>query len=460
METRKDNIQFYKNVFKVLLPIALQNIITNFVSLLDNLMIGQVGTEQMSGVAIANQLFFVFNLCIFGGLAGAGIYTAQFFGKGDNKGICHTVRMKIYIGILTSVIFALVLWMIGGNLVNTFLHEGNEGLDLALTYTHGMSYMHIMMIQLLPFAFIQIYASTLREAKETMLPMIASIAAVLVNLVGNYILIFGKFGAPEMGVEGAAIATVIARFTEMGILVIYSHVKKARFPFFADLYKSLKVSGMVVKGVVRKGSLLLINELLWSSGMTVLTQCYSLRGLEVVSAINISQTISNLFMCGVFACGSTINVMVGQQLGAGKLREAVDTSRRITILSVLLCIVVGGLLALCARPLANFYNTTDTVKSIASSLMIVVACVMPLNAYTNACYFTLRSGGKVVITFLFDSIATWCGYVVVAFCLTRFTALPIIPVYILVNCVEILKCILGFFMVRSKTWVVNLVADQ
>lgn len=458
--SKTGNIQFYKNVFKVLLPIALQNIITNFVSLLDNIMIGQVGTEQMSGVAIANQLFFVFALCIFGGLAGAGIYTAQFYGKGDNRGICQTVRMKIYIGILTAAVFAVILWSFGGSLINTFLHEGNEGLDLALTFTHGMSYMKIMMIQLLPFAFIQIYASTLREAKETVLPMVASIVAVFVNLIGNYILIFGKFGAPELGVEGAAIATVIARFAEVGILVVYAHVKKAKFPFFAEVYRSFRVAAPIVKGILRKGSLLLVNELLWSSGMTFLNQCYSLRGLEVVSAINISSTISNLFMCGVFACGSTINIMVGQLLGAGELDEAVKTSKRITVLSVLMCIVVGVALALCARPLAGLYNTTDTVKDLASSLMLVVSCVMPLNAFTNACYFTLRSGGKVVITFLFDSVATWCGYVVVAFCLTRFTSLPIIPVYILVNCVEILKCIAGFFMVRSRTWVVNLVADK
>jgi len=290
--------------------------------------------------------------------------------------------------------------------------------------------------------------------------MIASIVAVFVNLVGNWILIFGHLGAPELGVEGAAIATVIARFAECGILVIYSHVNSRRFPFFARLYRSFKVAGSVVRGVTRKGAVLLLNELLWSSGMTTLNQCYSLRGLEVVSAINISSTISNLFMCGIFACGSTINILVGQHLGAGRLDEAVTTSKKISILSVLMCVVIGVLLAVCARPIADFYNTTDNVKALAADFMLVVACSLPLLAYTNACYFTLRSGGKVLITFLFDSVATWCGYFVVAFCLTRFTDLPILPIYILVNCVEILKAIAGFFMVRSKVWVVNLVADQ
>ena len=437
----------------------LQNVVTNLVNLLDNIMIGQVGTEQMSGVAIANQLFFVFNLAIFGGLAGAGIYTAQFRGKGDDRGICHTVRMKIYIGLVVTAVFAIVLLSAGGFLVNGFLHEGSEGLDLSLAYGHAMDYMHIMMIQLLPFAFIQVYASTLREVNETVLPMISSFASVLINLVGNYILIFGKFGAPALGVEGAAIATVIARFAECAILVVYSHSRTGRFPFFGELYRSFTVSKAVVTGVIRKGAILLINETLWSSGMAVLNQNYSLRGLEVVSAVNIASTINQLFLCGIISCGAVINIMVGQELGAGRLEGAVKTARRLTILSVSLGVLVGGLLALCSGWLADYYNTTDSIKQLASSMMIVLACQLPFSAFSNSCYFTLRSGGKVLITFLFDSIATWGGYVVVAFCLTRFTALPILTIYILVNCVEILKGISGFFLIRSKVWVVNLVQD-
>jgi len=450
---------FYKNVFKILIPIVLQNVVTNLVNLLDNIMIGQVGTEPMSGVAIANQLFFIFNLGIFGGLAGAGIYTAQFRGKEDDRGICHTVRMKIYIGLIVSAVFAAVLFLGGSDLVSAFLHEGNEGLDLSVAYGHAMDYMHIMMIQLIPFAFIQVYASTLREVNETVLPMISSIAAVLINLVGNYILIFGKFGAPALGVEGAAIATVIARFAECAILVIYSHVKADRFPFFKELYRSFKVSKAVVSGILRKASLLLVNEVLWSGGMAMLNQSYSLRGLEVVSAVNIASTINQLFMCGVFSCGSVINIIVGQHLGAGRTDEAVVTAKKITRLSVLLSLVVGALLVLCARAMTDFYNTTDTVKSLATSMMIILACQLPFSAFSNSCYFTLRSGGKVFLTFLFDFIATWGGYVVLAFCLTRFTVLPIITIYMLVNSVEILKSVAGFFMVRSKIWVVNLVQD-
>ena len=189
--------EFYKAVLRIMLPIMLQNAITTFVSLLDNIMVGQVGTEQMSGVAIANQILFIFNLCIFGGLSGIGIYTAQFYGKEDHDGIRHTMRAKLYTAVIITILFAAVLFIGGSSFVSSFLHEGSEGLDLALTYKHGMSYMHIMMLQLLPFALGQAYASTLRECSEAVTPMKASMIATLINLVGNYILIFGHFGAPR-----------------------------------------------------------------------------------------------------------------------------------------------------------------------------------------------------------------------------------------------------------------------
>ncbi len=451
--------QFYKRVFTVMAPVLLQNVVTMFVNLLDNIMVGQVGTEPMSGVAIANQLLFVFNLCIFGGLAGAGIYTAQFFGKGDKKGIRDTIRIKLVIAVAAAILFALIFWIGGRDLITAFLHEGNEALDLEATFTHSFNYLHIMMLQLLPFAFSQVYASSLRETNDTAFPMRASIIAVVVNLVGNYILIFGKFGAPALGAEGAAIATVIARFAECAILIIHTHSNKEKFPFFTGLYKSLKVPATLIKEVAKKGTPLLINEVLWSAGMAMQNQCYSVRGLEVVSATNISSTISNLFFSATMATGSAIAIMIGQRLGAGKTEEAVKEDKQIIFLSIIMSIVLGGALALAAPLITSIYNTTPMVKSLATSFLYVIACFLPLFAYTNCCYFTLRTGGKTIITFIFDSFLIWVAYVPLAFVLARFTNLDIVVVYILVNCLEIVKCIIGFFMLRSGKWAINLVKD-
>ena len=451
---------FYRRLFAVMTPVLVQNVITNFVSLLDNVMVGQVGTEPMSGVAIVNQLIFIFNLCIFGGLAGAGIFTAQFYGKGDSQGIRDTFRIKLFIAAGSLAVFVPLFLTKGDALISLFLHEGEENLNLAATLNYGLNYLHIMLIQAVPFALTQIYASTLRETGETMLPMRAGVAAVFVNLIFNYILIFGKLGFPALGTAGAAIATVIARFAECGIVMVWTHRHRERNPYIVGAYRSLRVPGKLVKQVAVMGLPLLANEALWSAGMATLNQCYSVRGLEVVSAFNISSTVSNLFFCAAMAMGTTVSIMVGQLLGAGELERAVDEDRKLIAFSVALSVAVGGVMAAVAPLIPQVYNTTDIVKNLAARLLIVSAVMMPLNTFTNVSYFTLRSGGKTIITFVFDCVFLWVLNISLAFILSRFTSLPAAEMYILVEGLNLIKAALGFWLVRSRKWVNNLVETQ
>ena len=448
---------FYRKLFTVMVPILIQNLITNFVNLLDNVMVGQIGTEPMSGVAIVNQLLFVFNLCVFGGLAGAGIFTSQFYGKNDQEGVRKTMRLKIWIAAGTLLIFGTLLLIFGPQLIGLFLHEGKEGLDLAATLRYGESYLHVILLQIVPFAVTQIYASTLRGTGETVLPMRAGITAVLVNLSFNYILIFGKLGFPALGVVGAAAATVLARVVEMLIVVVWSHRHTERLPYMPGLYRTLRVPTALSRQVMLLGAPLLFNELLWSGGMTVLNQCYSLRGLEVVSAFNISSTIGNLFFCAFIAMGDSIAILIGQLLGAGELERAVEEDRRLIAFSVTLSFLIAGLMALVAPLVPQLYNTTDAVRRLAARLLLIWACLMPLHAYANACYFTLRSGGKTLITFAFDSMFVWVLQIPLAFALSRLTAVPILPMYMMVEGMNLVKCVIGALMLKSRKWVVNLV---
>ena len=450
---------FYRKLFAVMAPVLVQNVITNFVSLLDNIMVGQVGTEPMSGVAIVNQLLFVFNLCIFGGLAGSGIFTAQFYGKGDSKGVQDTVRIKLYVGVLTLAAFLGLFLTRGETLISLFLHEGEEALDLAATLHYGMDYLHVMLIQTVPFMLCQVYAGTLRGTGETMLPMKAGVVAVFVNLVFNYILIFGKFGAPALGVVGAAIATVLARFVECAIVVIWTHRHREKNPYIVGLYRSMKVPASLLKQVAVLSLPLLFNELLWSGGMTTLNQCYSVRGLEVVSAFNISSTISNLFFCAFLAMGDAVAIIVGHLLGAGELERAIDEDAKLIAFSTVGSVLVGTAMALLAPTIPQIYNTTDMVKDLASRLLMVSAVMMPVNAFTNACYFTLRSGGKTGITFVFDCVFLWVLNIPAAFVLSRFTAVPVVKMFIIVESLNIIKAGLGLWLVKSRKWVNNLVAD-
>lgn len=439
------------------MPILIQNVITNFVSLLDNIMVGQVGTEPMSGVAIVNQLIFVYNLCALGGLSGAGILTAQYYGKGDNTGIRYSIRVKLLIGIGIFLVFGSVLVLFGNDFIQLYLHEGETGLDLDATRGYAQSYLNVMLLQLLPFVLTMLYSSTLRETGETVLPMIAGLIAVFVNLVFNYILIFGKVGAPKLGVVGAALATVLARLVEMTVVMVWTHRHASRYPYIIGAFRSLRVPRQVFRQVAVLGLPLMVNELLWSGGMTVLNQCYSVRGLEVVSAMNIYTTISNLFFSAFISTGNATAIMVGQLLGAGKLERAVDEDRKLIAFALALSFVLGAVMALCAPAFPKIYNTIPRVKELATTILVIGALMMPLHAFSNSCYFTLRSGGKTLITFLFDSGSVWLLSIPVAMVLAYRTTVPIVPFFTVVESLNLIKCVLGAVLVRQRHWVVNLV---
>lgn len=451
---------FYKMVLAVAIPIMIQNGITNFVGLLDNIMVGRVGTEQMSGIAIVNQLLLVFNLSIFGAISGAGIFGAQFYGCQDHKGVRHTFRFKLYICLAILLIGVFILTVFGKNLILMYLHgEGQEG-SLTAALQYGRQYLWIMLAGLLPFGLEQVYTSTLRECGETMVPMRAGVTAVLVNLVLNWLLIFGSLGFPRLGVAGAAIATVISRYVQAAIVIVWTHGHSECMPFIKGAYQSGRISGGLAGKIVLKGTLLMVNEILWSAGMAMLMQCYSVRGLAAVAALNISTTISNVFNVVFIAMGSAISIIVGQLLGAGKMEEAKETDTRLIAFSVFSCFGIGGILILCAPLFPMMYNTTSEVKAMAADFIRIAALCMPMAAFIHASYFTLRSGGRTVVTFLFDSVFLWCVSIPLAYALSRFTDMPIVPLYLCCQLVDFVKCVVGFILVKKGVWIHNIIESK
>jgi len=441
----------------VALPIIIQNGIGNFVSLLDNIMIGQVGTLQMSGVSIVNQLIFVFNLCIFGATSGAGIFTAQFHGSGDHEGIRHTFRFKLISGTVISAAGIGLFLMLGQHLIRLYLTGDGTPADADTILHHGHSYLLMMLWGLPAFAISNAYAGTLRESGETMVPMVASTSAVFVNLFFNWVLIFGHLGAPALGVQGAAVATVISRYTELTIVAGWTHLHGERMPFIRGAFRSLAIPSALLKKIVIKGMPLLINEALWSIGMATLNRFYSTRGLDVVPAQSISSTLFNLSSVVFLAMGNAVGIIIGQMLGAGRSEQDVrDADRKLIVTSVFSCLIFGGLTAAVSPLFPMLYNTTDTVRSLASRLICVSALFMPFNAYTHATYFTLRSGGQTLVTFLFDSCFVWVLCVPLAFLLSSYTSLPIVPLFFICQATDLIKCVIGAFMLKQGKWIQNL----
>lgn len=448
---------FYRRVLGIAVPIIIQNGITNFVSLLDNIMVGQVGTVPMSGVSIVNGLLFVFNLCIFGASSGAGIFTAQFHGSADTEGVRHTLRFKIMSCIALSLVGVTVFLTGGEVLIGLYLTGEGDPVTAAGALSYGLEYLAVMVWGFLPFALCNAYSSTLRETGETFVPMLGGISAVMVNLVLNYTLIFGHFGAPAMGVRGAALATVISRYAELAIVAGWTHLHKQKNPFIVGAYRSFYLPGKLLKSIFRKGMPLLVNEFLWSLGMAMMNQCYSTCGLDVVPAMNISSTLYNLGSVTFLAMGNSVGIIMGQMLGAGNSEEAVrDANRKLMVVSVASGLLFGGLMGIFSGQFPLLYNTTEEVRHLATWLICINACIMPFNSYTNATYFTLRSGGQTLVTFLFDSCFVWVCCVPLAFCLSRFTDLSILPLFAICLSTDLIKCVLGAAMLKQGKWIQNL----
>lgn len=449
---------FYARLLTIVAPIIIQNTVSNVVNLLDNVMVGRVGTLEMSAVAIVNQLLFVFNLCIFGGLAGAGIFATQYAGAGDDEGVRYCFRMKGYVALAMLAAALCVFLALPAQLISLYLAKDTAAFEAQSTLAFGMEYLRVMLWGLPPFAVSQVYASTLREVGETRLPMLASVVAILVNLVFNYLLIFGTFGFPRLGVTGAAIATALSRYVEMAIIAVYTHAKRRRFAFIQGAYASPYIPGMLLRDILRRGMPLLINEFLWSSGMATLMQCYSVRGLDVVAALNISTTVGNLFNVVFMSMGNAVAIMVGLSLGAGRIDEAKKTAWRLIAASIASCLVMGALMLLAAPLIPQAYNTEEAVRAMATRFLRVVALMMPVFAFSHCCYFTMRAGGRTWITFLFDSVFTWCASIPAAWLLAHMTALPIVPLYMAVQALDLVKASIGFVLVRKGVWARNIVA--
>ena len=456
--TIKETTPYFKRTITIAIPIMIQNGITNFVSMLDNIMVGRVGTLQMTGVSIVNQLIFIYGLCIFGAMSGAGIFTAQFYGKKDTDGVRSTLQYKLVTALILATLGLIVFSLSGEALINAYLQGEAAAEDIAAVMSYSKSYLKITLIGTFPFAISQAYASTMRETTDRLVPMTATISAVFVNLIFNYLLIFGKFGFPELGIEGAAIATTLSRFVELAILVIWAHTHKNKYSFIPYLFTRFTITRSQIWKITIVTIPLLLNETLWAAGIAVLNQCYSVRGLSVVAAINIVSTLTNVFNVAFIAFGSAIGIILSQMLGAGEKKQAKFAAPRLLIFSMVSVIAIALTMACFAPLFPKIYNTEDTVRQLATTLILTAAIFMPVQSGTNAGYFTLRSGGKTLMTFLFDCGFVWIINVPLAFILSRYTDLYIVWLYASILSTEIFKCILSYILVKKGIWL-NSVVD-
>lgn len=439
--------EFYKKVAIIAIPIVLQQLIIASVNLVDNLMVGQLGEPSINAVTIVNQLNFVVMIVTFGVMGGAGIFTAQFFGAKKEEELKMSYRYKMAAAVLFSSTAFLLFILFGQTMIGWFASKSE-------TIALGMDYLRIVQFGVFPFIISLAITTTFRETGTTKPLLYISLFALILNAAINYVLIFGYLGFEPMGVRGAAIGTVIARYIEMGLLYMLMIVKRA--PFFAKLFTIFRIPKSLTKKISLKALPLTINEVFWSVGQTMFIFAFSLRGETALAAMNVNNAVSQIVFVTFSGIATAVAVMVGNTLGENKLDEAESNAYKLMMVAFLSAVVVGSLLFIMAPLVVGLYDISDqtyTWALITTRYNSVLICLYSVNV---AIYFTLRSGGDMRSTVYADAGFTWVIMVPFALILAYFTNLDVTWLFLLVKGTELLKFFYALGLIKKKRWLQNL----
>lgn len=443
------NKAFYKMVFVVTIPIIIQQVLINVVNLADNVMVGQLSQSDINGVYISSQVLFVCNLCMFGSVAGSGIFFAQYFGSNDEKHLKFVFKFKIIAALIIASILFIVLTFFIEPIAHLFT-------DVETEIQVCKNYIGILKYSVFPFALSNVLATSFREVKKTLIPMFGSALALGINVILNYILIFGHFGLPRLEIEGAAIATLIARFIELFFLIVMTYVLKMNY--IKGLFKKgEKLEKGLIPKLIKCSIPLFMNEFLWSFGQMVISIGLCSRGEDARSGLAIANTVNNLFYIGALSLGNAISIIIGNTLGAGEIEKAKIQARQLIMLAVFVAIGFGTALIGFSSLITKAYNVSDDVRQIAINTMIIFGSMMWMFAINCSCFFVIRAGGNTKIVLAFDSLFTWFIQVPLSLIFAFFTNVSFETIFFIVQGSEIIKLTLGLIMVHRNTWARNLV---
>ena len=446
----KDKV-FFSKFCSIALPVMLSAFITFLVSFLDNIMVGLVSNEAVSGVYAANQVTFVFNLVVYGVLEGAGIFIQQFHGKRDYINEKKCFIFKIFSLLIFLLLVIPLLYLFGHLVINLYT---KSDLNSDAIYSEGVNYLYLIIISYIPFSIGYLYSTTLREIGKTKYAFYSSLVAIIINTTFNalFILVF------NMGAKGAAIATIIARVVEMLFLIFICHIKKLEF--CTSLFKDFSIDFKLAKKILKKGSLLFINEIGYSLGTMLQTLAFSQRN-SVLSAISILSTVTNIMTILIQGLSTAIGVMVGQDLGQNDFTKALDDNKKLNLLAFWMCILTSIILLTASHFIPFMFKEVENrQKEIATKLIIIYATLLVFNCLSITCYYTLKVGGKTLLTLILDTGSLFILYVPISFILALCTNLDILYVYLIVRSLDILRTIVGFILVSKKTWLVNLTTNN
>ncbi|MBF0979760.1 MAG: MATE family efflux transporter [Clostridiales bacterium] len=445
------NKEFFKKITFIALPIAIQSVIASSLSLVDNLMVGRLGEAELAAVGIATQIYFVHWMLVFGFTSGVSTYMAQFLGAKDERGMKKTIGIALAVCFSVSVIFFLVAEFFSVYVMRIFTSD-------ELLIRMGADYIKIAAPSLLTVSITVPFQTALRVTKQTHIPLFISIAVFSTNTFLNYCLIFGNFGMPKLGVSGASLATMIARTLEILTVLTVVFVFKNRVAAGLSVYFSW--SRELFLRVIRNAVPTMLNETIWGLGNAMYVAAYARLGVTAYAAVQVGTVINSLFSMAGFSLGDAALILVGEKLGEGDTKYALELGNKILKTAIVTGIIFGiGLIAV-SQKLVPLFDLTEKGREYAIIIIAIDAIFLALVLYNGICVVgLLRAGGDTLFAMLIETGSIWLYAVPMAFATALLFHLPVYLVMFCVKTEEILKCAILTKRVISQKWVKNVVSD-
>ena len=451
MKKKLSNHEFYQTIISLVLPITLQTLISSSLNMVDNLMIGKLGESAIASVGLVNQYFFIFTLCITGFNAGAGIFISQYWGRKNTNSIRKMLGLNLILCILTSMIFSIPAFIFPQSIIKIFTHDPE-------VISIGIQYLRIIAITFIFTSITQIYSTTLRCIGIAKPPMIGSLIGVLTNAFLNWIFIFGNLGAPNMGVAGAALATSIARLVEMLIIIYASYKTNDVIP--GKIKQYFRFSMDFVKAYFQVSSPVIINELIWSLGITTYSIIYAKIGIKEVASMQISSTINNMFMVLGIGIASSASIIIGNCIGAGNEEKAKEYAAKLSVLAPFIGLISGLALWIASPNVVQLFNIEKNTVQMTINVLRIMALFAPLRFFNVLMIVGIfRGAGDTKYSMLVQLGTVWFFAIPLGYLFAVFFKQPLEIVFLVICLEEIIKVIFEAIRLKSKKWIKNIIND-
>ena len=448
----EDNKKFYKTLITLCIPIIIQNLLSNLINMVDTIMVGGLGEISVASIGIANQYFFLYNMALSGIIGGASLFIAQFYGKNDKLNIRKITGLSVISALMIGITFMIVA-LFSPKFIIYFFSKDLDVIKVATNYFSIIGFCYPII------AISNVFSMGSRSIRNPKLGMICSTISLFINIILNYVFIFGKLGMPALGASGAAIATVIARIIELFLLVSYIYFIKDDYEL-RFTFKDIKlINKDLVQAYISKTTPTFLNDTLWAFGTVLYAVAYSKAGTSAIAASQIASSTGNFFIVTAVCVAIGSSIMIGNELGADNIKKAIHYSKKFAILVTLVGALFGLLLIISIPGLIKLFSVSDQLMPDIKKIFVIMGILMALKTFNTFIIIgVLRSGGDTKYALFLEMGCMW----IVSLPLTFFAAYKGLPIYILVGLTyteEVVKFIFGVPRAISKKWAQNLVKN-